>query len=92
MKSNSLFLVGFAAMSSLLAGCAVQPVAYVPGPPPPPVVYGGTTVVYDRYGAPPAPIVEVQLPVPTFRAVWVPGYWHWDGHRYGWRRGHYRHA
>jgi len=22
-------------------------------------------------------------------ATWVPGYWHWDGVRYVWQRGHF---
>ena len=38
------------------------------------------------YG-PPAPIVEHY----GVRAgyVWAPGYWRWDGYRYGWRGGYW---
>ncbi len=96
--NSKLLLSGLAAGAlSLLAGCAVEPVAYVPGPPPPPPVYGGgyygphTTIVYDRYGAPPPVIVENRPPPPVeFRAVWVGGHWRWNGRRYIWARGHYR--
>lgn len=37
--------------------------------------------------APPPPIVEVRPPPPQPRAVWIPGYWHWNGHRHTWVGG-----
>ncbi len=37
--------------------------------------------------APPAPIVERVGVRPGY--VWAPGYWRWDGYRYGWRGGYW---
>jgi hypothetical protein len=90
--NNKPFCLGLAACAvlGLLTGCAVQPVAYAPGPPPPPVYGATTTIVYDHYGAPPPLIVENRPPPPTFRHEWVAGHWRWNGHRYVWARGHYR--
>ncbi len=34
--------------------------------------------------APPAALQERQPPAPYAGAVWIPGYWHWSGHRYVW--------
>ncbi|MBW0001134.1 MAG: YXWGXW repeat-containing protein [Verrucomicrobia bacterium] len=49
----------------------------------------GRAQVFVRIG-PPAPIVEPGPPPPPARGyVWVPGYWHWNGYRYVWRRGRY---
>jgi len=50
-------------------------------PPPPPV----EEVVVDT--PPPPPIVEVQPAMPFGGAVWVPGYWHWNGSRHMWVSG-----
>ncbi len=36
---------------------------------------------------PPAPIVERYGVRPGY--VWAPGYWRWDGYRYGWRGGYW---
>ena len=93
---SSLSLCAF----GLLAGCAVEPVAYVPGAA---AAAGGfmlaettacsppTTIVYSSYGSPPPPLVEVRPEAPRlYRAEWAPGHWRWNGHRYVWNRGHYR--
>jgi WXXGXW repeat (2 copies) len=37
--------------------------------------------------APPTPIVEVKPAPPFGGAVWIPGYWHWAGHRHVWVAG-----
>jgi hypothetical protein len=50
-------------------------------PPPPPV----QQVVVEA--APPAPIVEVRPAIPFDGAIWVPGYWHWNGNRHIWVSG-----
>lgn len=39
--------------------------------------------------APPPPQVEVQGAPPAPGNVWTPGYWHWNGHRHVWIRGHW---
>jgi hypothetical protein len=39
--------------------------------------------------APPPPRAEVMLVRPSPRHVWIGGYWHWQGNRYGWVRGHW---
>ena len=99
MKSKLLFSSLSVCALALFAGCAVEPVAVVPGPPPPPpapVYYGGgttTTIVYNHYGAPPRDLVEVVPAAPVeYRAVWVRGHWRWNGNRYVWLRGHYQRA
>jgi hypothetical protein len=35
---------------------------------------------------PPPPVVEVRPPQPP-KAVWIPGYWHWNGRRHVWVGG-----
>ena len=39
--------------------------------------------------APPEPIVEVRPAAPFGGAVWIPGYWHWNGSRHAWVGGHW---
>jgi hypothetical protein len=50
-------------------------------PPPPPV----REVVVEA--PPPARIEEVRPPMPFPGALWVPGYWYWNGHRHVWVGG-----
>ena len=50
--------------------------AYQPPAPPVNEVVTGTQ--------PPPPIMEVQPAQPFATAVWIPGYWHWNGVRYAW--------
>jgi hypothetical protein len=52
-------------------------------PPPPPV----NEVVVEA--APPPPIEEIRPAVPFAGAVWIPGYWHWNGHRHVWVGGRF---
>jgi hypothetical protein len=54
---------------------------YEPAPPP------AQEVVVQE--APPEPIVEVRPAVPFAGAVWIPGYWHWNGNRHFWVGGHW---
>ena len=37
--------------------------------------------------APPAPIVEARSAPPFAGAIWIPGYWHWNGHQHVWLAG-----
>jgi hypothetical protein len=46
----------------------------------------GVGIGLPTYG-PPAPIVERVGVRPGY--FWTPGYWHWDGYRYGWRGGYW---
>ena len=48
-------------------------------------------VVYGQYPAP-APRVEKRGCSPCVKAVWVPGYWHWNRrcHCYVWVKGHWK--
>ncbi|PKN44585.1 MAG: hypothetical protein CVU59_11305 [Deltaproteobacteria bacterium HGW-Deltaproteobacteria-17] len=41
-------------------------------------------------GPPPAPQVEIQPPRASENAVWVPGYWRWNGFRWLWLYGFWR--
>jgi WXXGXW repeat (2 copies) len=50
-------------------------------PPPPPVEEVVTEV------PPPAPIEEVRPPVPFDGAMWIPGFWHFNGARHVWVAG-----
>jgi WXXGXW repeat (2 copies) len=50
-------------------------------PPPPPV----QEVVVAT--PPPTPLEEVQPAAPFEGAVWIPGYWHWNGIRHVWVAG-----
>jgi hypothetical protein len=56
-------------------------VVYEPAPPPAQVVEVQTQ--------PPAPIVEVRPATPFAGAVWIPGYWHWNGMHHVWVGGRY---
>ncbi|HSQ63901.1 MAG TPA: YXWGXW repeat-containing protein [Polyangiaceae bacterium] len=53
-------------------------VVYEPPPPPP------QEVVVQA--PPPPPRIEVRPPGPS-NAVWIPGYWHWNGQRHVWVGG-----
>jgi hypothetical protein len=61
------------------AEAPVQEAAYQPPPPPVQAVIVGTP--------PPAPIEEVQPQIPFEGAVWIPGYWYWNGVRHVWIGG-----
>ena len=50
-------------------------------PPPPPVAQVVTEV------EPPLPIVEVRGAMPFPNALWLPGYWNWNGQRHVWVGG-----
>ena len=54
---------------------------YDPGPAP------AEEVVVQQ--APPEPIVEVRPATPFANAVWIPGYWQWNGYRHVWVGGHW---
>ncbi len=64
-----------------LSGCVVapyRPVGYAPG---------GEVIVASV--PPPAPYVEVVPPPPYGGAVWLGGYWGWQGNRHVWVGGRY---
>jgi len=50
-------------------------------PPPVPAV--------EVQAAPPAPIVEARPAEPFAGAVWIPGYWHWNGRNHVWVGGRF---
>jgi hypothetical protein len=54
---------------------------YDPGPAP------AQEIVVQQ--APPPDIVEVRPAAPWAGAVWIPGYWHWNGARHVWVGGHW---
>jgi hypothetical protein len=39
--------------------------------------------------SPPPPAVDVVTPAPVANAVWIPGYWSFDGSSYSWVAGHW---
>jgi hypothetical protein len=83
MPSGRSILVALGA-SLMLSACVVAP--YQPAP------YG-----YGGYGAdvavspvaPPPPYAEVIPVAPFVGAVWLSGYWGWNGGRHHWVPGHY---
>jgi hypothetical protein len=54
---------------------------YEPGPAP------AQEVVVDQ--APPPQVVEARPAAPFAGAVWIPGYWYWNGARHVWVGGHW---
>ena len=50
---------------------------------------GGEVVVADV--APPAPYYETPPPLPFAGALWINGYWGWQGGRHVWVGGRYEH-
>jgi len=81
-----------AAGALLLSGCVVAPSPY----------YTDGSSAYYADGsagyvdapvyataAPPAPIAEVQPVAPFVGAIWINGFWNWNGGRYSWVPGRY---
>jgi hypothetical protein len=66
------------ALAASVSACVVYPAR---------VAYVGPTVAV----APPAPIVETYGVAPYPGAVWIGGYWGWEGGRHVWRRGYWEH-
>lgn len=94
-KSLAALLPMAAALSALVAGCAVEapaqrvyvaplPVAYAPAPPAAVVSVYIDPPLYQPEPiavswAPPPMLVEVPTPLPFGGAVWIGGYWAWHG-------------
>lgn len=59
--------------------------------PPQTVIYQPPAPVQPVYiqTQPPPIINEVRAPIPYGGAVWIPGYWHWNGYNHVWVGGHY---
>lgn len=51
--------------------------------------YYRTEVIQQGPPAAPAPISEVVPPAPAANAVWIPGYWDFNGTGYAWSAGHW---
>jgi hypothetical protein len=80
MKERTFFFAFALVVPALLAGC----VATVEPLPPRGIVVAGP---------PPPPRAEESRPVPqSATAVWVSGYWHWNGASYTWIPGHWESA
>jgi hypothetical protein len=69
-----------------LSACVVAPARY-------PAAYQGVPVSQGEtiiYGAAPPPMqMEVVPPLPFAGALWIGGYWGWEGGRHRWMPGHY---
>jgi WXXGXW repeat (2 copies) len=82
MSTPKLILVA-ALCSAALSACVVAPY-------PRPYGYGspsGEVIVADL--PPPAPYAEVVPVAPFVGALWIGGYWGWNGGRHAWVGGHY---
>jgi hypothetical protein len=83
-KTQLLVAVVTLAFSGAL-GCYVSSDPPPPAPPPP-----SGEVVVESPPEPPPPQAEPPPPAPPAPdQAWVGGYYRWDGHAYGWERGHY---
>ena len=71
-----LLLVG---LLTAMLGCTII-VRRRPGP-------VGSVIYVQK--APPSPRAETRPAKPNPRAVWVPGHWRWNSHKYAWKRGHW---
>lgn len=87
LKTISTFVI---AASTCMAGCTVHEYSGSGPPPPPPPQQ--TTVVEEEPPPPPPPQQDPPPPpAPGPDYEWVAGYQRWNGHGYGWERGHYEH-
>lgn len=68
-----------------LAACVVAPAPVAVQSDP---YYTGANVVYAPM-APPPPQYEVVPALPYPGAIWIGGYWGWQGGRHQWMPGHY---
>lgn len=84
MKSR--FVFASIPTAVMLCGCAYPVYVQNPNVVQAPLSYG---VIADAPVAPPTPIYEVIPPVPFMGAVWITGFWFWEGGRHVWRAGHY---
>lgn len=57
-----------------------------------PVVVERRRAVVVVREAPPAVIIERRPRPPVYAHLWIDGYWHHDGHRFVWAKGHYERA
>jgi hypothetical protein len=83
MLQPRLLIVALSAVT--LSACVMAPYPYsrqVGYPAPVPVA---STVVVDM--PPPAPYAEVVPTIPFAGAVWIGGYWGWNGGRHQWFSG-----
>ncbi|MEO5696724.1 MAG: hypothetical protein ABIQ60_06260 [Burkholderiaceae bacterium] len=91
MPRSRLFLL--APVTALLTACVVAPYPYsrgaVYGDPGPSYGYGSGVIVDV---APPRPYVEVVPPLPYAGALWIGGYWGWNGGRHNWVPGRWDRA
>ncbi len=46
-------------------------------------------VSYAPPSVPPAPVADVVTAAPASNALWIPGFWSFDGQRYAWVAGHW---
>jgi hypothetical protein len=89
MISTRLLIVPLSA--ALLSACIVAP--YPRGPvysqqvPAYPRSAPGYEGEYDVAVAPPAPYVEIVPAIPFAGAIWLGGYWGWNGGRHQWVQG-----
>ena len=76
-------LIAIALVATTLSACVVAPARpYAYGPP-------GEVVIANV--PPPAPYVETLPPPPFAGALWIGGYWGWQGGRHVWVPGRYEH-
>lgn len=66
-----------------------EPDVIVEEPPPDVVVVERSRPVVVVREAPPALIVERRPRPPAYAHIWIEGYWHHNGHKFVWKKGHF---
>jgi hypothetical protein len=84
MRNKIVVTLGFAAVLATLGGCAVYPADPYYGN-----YYGNGGVVAPV--EPPAPYAETYGVAPFPGALWIGGYWGWEGGRHVWTPGRWEH-
>ena len=92
MPNRTILSLGLATALATLGGCAVYPAGpYYDN-------YGGYGPGYGAYGpgvvapvAPPVPYAEAYGAPPFAGALWIGGYWGWEGGRHVWTPGRWEH-
>lgn len=95
--ATALRIFLFAGIVALFSGCVVaerparvyRAPVIVEAPPPPAVVVEPAPAPVVVLTPPPPPRREVIIARPSFRHVWIAGYWVWHGGRHVWVAGHW---
>ena len=87
MKNKFILAAGLAGALLALGGCVMYPAdGYYAGGP----YYSAAPQVVAPYGPPPV-VAETYGVAPFPGALWISGYWGWEGSRHVWTPGRWEH-